>query len=109
MDGDNPAVLFSIISLAVCIAGYAILGCIQAVETWERRHDDIRTFRAILLATLTVTLAGMVPTLMYQISRYYGIESEALRNFANVSSQVSRLSTLTGFCLLYYNALKRRN
>ena len=102
MEDNNISIIVSLIIGLVSLAAYMYVSSKQAVETYIIRNSDkLLQLRLILLFTLTITIVGIVPALIYQWLRLQGVDSEAMRNFANICAQISRLSTAVALVLIY--------
>lgn len=54
--------------------------------------DWLTRLRWLILLSLLTAVLGFAPALIYQFCRAFGIDAEGLRNFANITGNISRLA-----------------
>lgn len=102
----NLPVLFSIFFGLVLFIGYSYISILMVKES-TRPRDWLTPLRYRILAAMVLTVLTIVPSLIFQILRYYGIESGELRNIVTITSRVGGLLNL--FLLYSIFTYKRKD
>ncbi len=107
MGVDNWSAAVAVLLLAICLGGYLFAIRRQFVEVLVPR-DSLTQFRWYILGSLITTIVGIMPVMAYQALRMVGIESELLRNIANITGNISRLAGMVLIVLIYTYKKKKQ-
>lgn len=94
------------IVMAGLIPALLCLGCLIYV-TWRQAfevllpRDWLSKLRVLIFSMLIVSIIGILPVIVYSITRVVGMDSEVLRNIAGVTGNLSRLATAVLLVLIY--------
>lgn len=91
------AFLISFLSLLV----YAFFLMPKQINEVLRPKDWLTRLRWIILTILAVSILTSIPGVVYQYSRVLGDESDFLRNFVTISSNISRLASTVLLVLVF--------
>lgn len=93
----NLAIILNIAFGLVLLAGYSYMSVIMVKEAM-RPKDWLTPLRYRILAAMALTVLTIIPSLLFQVLRLYGYESEELRTLVTVTS---RVGGITNVFLLY--------
>lgn len=100
MENINMSLVISIISAVLSFACLMYVVWKQAYEVLLPR-DWLSNLRFIIFVLLVISAIGMLPVIVYQSFRLFGIDSEALRSVASVVGNFSRLASAILLVLIY--------
>lgn len=93
MNITSIVILVNIFATILTIAGYIYLSIKMSRELY-RPKDWLTSLRWRIFIAVFLIVLTLVPGLMYQVLRLYGVDSEDVRNIVTITSRVNSLGAL---------------
>lgn len=100
MESVNLSILVSLVMSILTLGAYVYVTRRQIIEVLLPK-DWLTNLRIIILTILITSIIGIVPVIVFNVCRLYGLESQTLRDVASVAGNISRLATAILLVFVY--------
>jgi hypothetical protein len=107
MSNEVVSIIVNITLTVVAIVGYLYLSVLMAKEV-TRPKDKLTPLRWRIFAAVFVIVMTLIPSLIYQILRLYGLDTDLIRNIVTITARINSIGALAILFAVFTYRMKDR-